>query len=375
MAGSGKGGSSLRVLLISGSFPPLRCGVGDYTASLARSLAVMAGNKVAVLTSDSSSEADPEPLLDVFRIMRSWTLAETHRVAGVIRRWSPDVVHVQYPTTGYRNRFLPWVVPLVAFSMGKTVVQTWHEAYSRRQVLRALLAASVPSAIVVVRPQYQDLLLPVLRHALRNRKFTYVRNASGFHVACLTEGERKTLRNGLLRGQRSLVLFVGFVHPQKGLEDLFSIADPSRDHIVIVGEAHGDGVYERMIQQRATDEHWSGKVTFKGFLPVPEVSELLSIADAVVLPFRDGGGEWNTSIHGAVLQGTFVLTTSRTRSGYDATQNVYYANVNDTRDMKSALDRYAGRRRIPDPSIDSDPWRQIAQDHESLYQARMAGEG
>jgi hypothetical protein len=62
-----------------------------------------------------------------------------------------------------------------------------------------------------------------------------------------------------------------------------------------------------------------------GFLAPEQAGRLLAAADAAVFPFLDGGGEWNSSIHGAAAQGTFVLATSMNKRGYDAAKNIYYA--------------------------------------------------
>ncbi len=39
------GSRPIRVMLVSGSFPPMRCGVGDYTARLADELASRCGER------------------------------------------------------------------------------------------------------------------------------------------------------------------------------------------------------------------------------------------------------------------------------------------------------------------------------------------
>ena len=92
------------------------------------------------------------------------------------------------------------------------------------------------------------------------------------------------------------------------------------------------------------------------------------MADVVILPFRgNGGGSWNTSIHGAVLNGAFVITTSRTQNGYDKKSNVYYSKVDNVNEMRAALASYSGNRREYDSGIDSDEWRNIAFLHNELY--------
>ncbi|MGH7742559.1 MAG: glycosyltransferase, partial [Candidatus Eiseniibacteriota bacterium] len=109
------------------------------------------------------------------------------------------------------------------------------------------------------------------------------------------------------------------------------------------------------------------RVSVTGFLPAEEVSRVLAAADAAVFPFREGGGEWNTTLQGAAAQGTFVLTTSANPSGYDAAMNAYTARVDDIAEMRQALVTYAGRRasldQIPAPAS----WGSIAEAHLELY--------
>ena len=50
----------MHILLISGEYPPMQGGVGDYTQEMAREF-VAQGHQVSVLTHDSSGEAPTEP--------------------------------------------------------------------------------------------------------------------------------------------------------------------------------------------------------------------------------------------------------------------------------------------------------------------------
>ncbi|MEK7692392.1 MAG: glycosyltransferase, partial [Bdellovibrionota bacterium] len=118
------------------------------------------------------------------------------------------------------------------------------------------------------------------------------------------------------------MVYFGFIYPNKGVELLFEIAVPEKHHIVLVGYFNEAEPYHKAIMERVRQGRWAGKVTVAGFLPPEEAARILAAADAVILPFLGGGGAWNTSLHGAALQGTFVLTTSGERHGYDARENI-----------------------------------------------------
>ena len=347
----------------------MRCGVGDYSFNLAKALIAEPNIHVGVLTSALDKGADQLDRVEVFPIIKKWCLVEVLKVVKIIRIWSPDIVHIQYPTQGYGNGLLPWVLPIIAFFMRKKVVQTWHEVYSRRTAPKLFLKSIVPSGLVFVRPQYEESLHPQLHWALWGKKTKFIPNASAIPRVDFDNLERDVIKYRYLKNQQRLIVFFGFIYPHKGVELLFEIADSAVDHIVITGEVDKKDRYYQEILRRASTEAWLGKVTITGFLPVADVAELLSVADAVILPFRTGGGEWNTSIHGAVLNGAFVLTTSLFQSGYDKKCNVYYAKVDDIPEMKLALVNYVGSRRKYDVDIDRNEWQGIAKRHCLLYES------
>ena len=362
----------MRVLLITGSYPPMKCGVGDYTYNLVEALAGDPEIRVGVLTSVSGGEMGKTDGIEYFPVIKRWRLYEAWTIVKTIRMWSPDIVHIQYPTQGYGKGMLPWILPMISFLMRKKVVQTWHEGYGKRIAPKLFLKSIIPSRLVFVRPQYKENLDPLLCWALWTKKTEFIPNTSCIPRIDLDEQEKDELRRRYLRNQKRLVVFFGFVYPHKGVELLFEIADPASDQILITGEIDKKKDYFHKIMERASIRSWVDKVTITGFLPAVDMAALLAVADAVILPFKTGGGEWNTSIHGAVLNGAFVITTSLNQSGYDKKRNVYFAKVDDVQEMRSALAAYAGIRREYDPDIDKDEWRQIADEHRSLYESLLS---
>lgn len=349
---------------MTGSYPPLRCGVGDYASRLAASLAALPGMSVEVLTTGTEDAAEVVDGVVVRRAMKDWTLGSVSTFVSAIRRSRPDIVHVQYPTQGYADGWLPNIIPLLSRLLGHRVVQTWHEGKSIRRPVGALLKSIAGGGVVVVRPNYtRDNLHPLLRWALSGKTFTHIPNTSAVPRCSLTEAERLAARDILLQGQQRLVVFFGFVLPSKGAELVFEIADPATDRVVIAGEM-GDASSARLVVERTQASPWKGKSQVLGFLPAEEAATLLAVADAVVLPFRAGGGEWNTSIHAATIQGTFVLTTSATRNGYFPDDNTFLARIDDIAQMREALSAHAGKRGAGHLPVS---WTRIASEHAAIY--------
>ena len=144
-------------------------------------------------------------------------------------------------------------------------------------------------------------------------------------MASLTDADRNLIRTRMGASGSGLIVYFGFAYPAKEIEALFEIADPQRDRLVLICDLSPADAYQASILAHANRDDWAGKVTVAGFLPPDEAANPLAAADAVVLPFRDGGGEWNSSIHSAAIQGTFVLTNSREAQGYDEDANIDHA--------------------------------------------------
>ena len=129
--------------------------------------------------------------------------------------------------------------------------------------------------------------------------------------------------------------------------------------------------YQQTISNLIDREPWAGRATVTGFLPAEDVGRILAAADAVVLPFGNGGGMWNTSIRAALKQGTFVLTTAREQHGYDSRENVYYARPDDVADMRDGLRTFVGHRRTNDVKESASDWESIASAHIGLFSKVM----
>ena len=90
-------------MLISGSLPPMKCGVGDFTASLPTALKRQKDTVVPVITVRIAVPIPSDFSFEVLPIARGWRMKDLSRLLRTIRRWNPDIIHIQYPTQGYRR--------------------------------------------------------------------------------------------------------------------------------------------------------------------------------------------------------------------------------------------------------------------------------
>ncbi len=360
----------LRILMISGSYPPMKCGVGDYTAQLVNALACRPDTRVAVLADVAVAGCPSDAGVEIFPVAHGWLFSDVLEILRTARRWHPDIIHIQYPSQNYKSN-MPWLLSVLLLTLGVPIVQTWHNYYGQTRFWHNLPNTLVPGGLVVVRPRYKENMPTWYRWLIAYKRFRYIPNASAIPQVVLTASERNAVRAQWAPDGRNLLVYFGFIFPPKGVDLLFDIADPARHQLVFIGDLKPDDPYHQQIREHARQAPWADRATMAGFLPADEANRILAAADAVVLPFREGGGSWNTSIQSAALQGTFVVTTSFERHGYDAQANIYYGRPNDVSDLRAGLDLYLGRRNDPAQARQFGNWDSIADAHLELYRSLL----
>ncbi len=327
-------------------------------------LAKAPGMTIGVLTTQQTNPTRADGVV-ILNKATSWRMVELFALIRSIRAWGPDILHIQYPSQGFFERVLPHVLPIICRLLKIKVVQTWHEPYRLRRFPQLFLNLFGANGLIFVRPNYLELLPLSFRAFVKRFRFLVIPNASSLPMSSLSAREVADLRFRYLNGKTRLIVFFGFLYPSKGVEQLFEIANPLSDRLVLAGPV-ADPAYQAQLNSRAALLGWEKNVQFAGFLPSEAAANLLAAADAVLLPFLSGGGEWNTSIHAAQSQGTLVITTSKNAVGDDPVGNMYTAAPGSIDEMRDALDRLSGRR-SPPRSPDAQ-WDQIAEAHLIFYQ-------
>lgn len=359
----------MKVLIITGAYPPIKCGVGDYTFHLANALAKIPSVEVGVITTSTAEEFSVASLVKVLRVIPDWRLRHYPKIKRVISEFHPDIVHIQYPTQGY-NGWLPRFLPILIRTMGLPVVQTWHEHFSACRAISWLNLLAC-DALIFVRPDLPNKLPIWVKRWLDKAPLKYVPNASTIPNVSLSSNNVRAAKQEL-SGGRPIVSYFGFAYPNKGIERLFEIADPQKHHLVLICDLDEKHPYQANILKLVKSKLWAGKVTITGFQPASYVGRVLSASDAVIFPFPDGTGGWNTSLKAAEAAGIFTIATTKDPCllGYHNETNIYFASCNDIPAMREALNRYIGCRVQP---RFTNEWDRIATEHEQTYRFLTSG--
>jgi glycosyltransferase involved in cell wall biosynthesis len=218
--------------------------------------------------------------------------------------------------------------------------------------------------VIYVRNNFLQLIPLFFAKKLQAKYHSLIGSASALASSTLNELEGAKLRTHYLRGKARLLVFFGFIYPGKGVEHLFDVINPDTDSLVIAGGVLSEAYMQQLLlqsRQKKTDE----STQFLGFLNAEEAANLLTVADAVVLPFIHGAGDWNTSVHGALAQGTLVVTTAVPLRESEVDKNLFFVNPGDSEKMRSILSFYGGRKVA---KVDSESqWGHIGRAHLAFY--------
>ena len=149
----------MRICMVTGSYPPARCGVGDYTELLSTALAEH-GAQVRVVTSSCLGAPPRSGSPTVLPVVNNWSLKSAPKVLGHILRGRPDIVHFQFPSAEYHtHKLFDLLVPMIKlWPRPCRVVVTSHQSFGIRKCrlpglfrpFRYWLSAAWADAIVVV---------------------------------------------------------------------------------------------------------------------------------------------------------------------------------------------------------------------------------
>lgn len=315
----------MKVLIVTGEFPPMEGGVGDYTREIGQALQTL-GCQVHVVT---SVHAGPQPGILVHPLVEQWSWGCWGVIRDLIRQHRPDVIHIQYQAAAYTMHpainLLPWRLRRLGSERPQIVV-TFHDLKVpylfpkagplRRWVINELARRS-DAAISTNREDYE-----VLRQRLISPP-ALIPIGSNIAPELPTGFDRTAWRARWGAGPKDILLcFFGFVNDRKGVDTLLralklATNDPRRKtnaSLLMIGGQTGASdptnvAYLTQIQTMISELGLASRVHWTGFVPATEVTANFVAADICVLPFRDGVSFLHGTLHAALAHGMPIITT------------------------------------------------------------------
>lgn len=339
----------MKTCFISGSYPPLPCGIGDYTHRLATTL-VQQGTDVEVLTSPGGVREQDSPVR-VRPVVHSWTAPTLGLILAQLRAIRPEVVNIQYPTPRYgRHPFINLLPFFIRAILQLPVVTTIHEFTTFRRLGRARVGLSVLSSSRVIVTERQNLSEIGCALPLSRGKLHHVPLGANIEPSLAADFDRLSQRTGYGATESDLVIvYFGFISPSKGVETLLHafrrlLAEhpecPAR-LLLVAGREPVEPAYaplHRQVEALLAEPPLCEHVFWTDYCSIEEVSAYLASADLAVLPFNDGVSLRRGSLLAVLAHGLPVISTPATnyKNELDEENGIFLA-PNDEQALSMAM--------------------------------------
>ena len=322
----------MHVLFVTGEYPPMRGGVGAYTAELAHAL-TNAGVRVSVVTTQQAQMPlyQPTPVV-IYPVIGRWGARIWQQIPHLAQQIGATWLHVQYQTAAF------------AMNPAINLAPNQWQRYAKRHMYPLQVAWT-----------YHDLLLPYLfpKAGTRLRRWVTLRPAQTSQLVIATnEGDyqelaaatgpatrlkipigsniqihesapelRATGSNRRAYHDQPLLLgYFGFLNRSKGgltlVRTLHTLVDQGYDaHLLMIGEKIGTSdptnyaylqEVEALIQQLGLVE----RVQWTGHLSDAEVSYALQRVDVLLMPYVDGASLRRGTLMAGLAHGCAIVTTT-----------------------------------------------------------------
>lgn len=308
----------MRVLFLTGEFPPMQGGVGDCTHEIARGLITL-GTEVSVLTS-IRADSGQRSAVNVLPMMRHWGWSSLCIIARVLREFAPHIVHIQYQTGAFAMHPAINFAPRLLKSRTTRFVTTFHDlrvpylfpkAGRVREWVTYELARASDAVIATNDEDYAQL------ETLNLKLLTLIPIGSNITTIPPRDYDRAAWRAQLgVRDDEALLCYFGFLNESKGGETLIrALALVPNAKLLMIGGQVGasdptNATYLARVQSLISNLHLTHRVLWTDFTPPEIVSANFYASDVCVLPYRDGASYRRGTLMAALAHGCAIVTTA-----------------------------------------------------------------
>ncbi len=315
--------TNLRILFVSGEYPPMQGGVADYTHEISRAL-VELGCDIGILCSIAAADAPLEPGITVWPLVERWGWHSWSDLDRIVSEWRPDVVHIQYQTAAFGMHpainlwpWRPWqraqVVTAVTFH-DLLEPYLFPKAHLIRRWITRTLATHCTIAITT-NPEDTTRLRSIRPDLVEIPIGSNIPNAPPIDF------DRQVYRQRLgLNPDTPLISYFGFLNASKGGEILVDVLAKLVEHgcdahLLMIGGRVGASdptnyAYWQQVEERITQFDLDSRVHWTDHVPAPEVSAAFIASDLCLLPYQDGASYRRGSFLAALEHGVPIVTTA-----------------------------------------------------------------
>ena len=363
----------MKICFIVGSFPYMDCGVGDYTSMVAYELANI-GNEVSVITSIKADKKFDNENLKIYNIIESFDYKSIKIIINKLKEIKPDIVHIQYPSHGFNNRFVTDILlPKRIKKELKHVklVETIHEFPEfmfRRRIEMPKSKYFLFDSTIFVEEYYIDRLKNKLGNRFSMINTSVSSMGSNIPKSKLTDSEKKKIRENLNLNDNIVLSYFGFARPNKGIDTILEalkLLENEKVKLLYIGELKDDNEYHKSLLDLIEKLNIQDKIIITGYIKDNlMVADYLAMSDVCVLPYRDGVQKRYTSFLAACNQNIKVVTTSFNKTN-DA-NGIYYVQPNNPELLKIKIEEVINKKNdIENKNVND--WKDIANEYMIIY--------
>ena len=370
----------MKICFIVGSYPPEKCGIGDYTKLLAQELKGNYVDEIHVITSSCGDYLKGELRcgdITVHALVEQWNFKALNIIKETIKSIEPDIIHFQFPSDKYGKSFFINLLPsILKRNFSVKIVETVHEYvnYSYKGKLKNLINYRAADSILVVEERYIEDIKAFAKTFSKKLSIKYIPISSNIPKTVLSKEELKSIKLSYCKEDTFLISFFGFINELKGLEVLLealkqlSVAGDNVKLLCLAALDYENNQYHNKLYKLVKDYGIEDKVIFSGFIKEPEtVANLIAASDLCVLPFNAGVSERNGSFLAALNQGVNTITTSKEKKGFEKEQGVYYIPCEASEELVKAI-KYFLANKVEGKQNSMMTWEEIAKAHFKVYE-------
>lgn len=267
------------MIILTGTYPPERCGVGDYTRHL---LSTPTGEKWHLL------------------YLKNWRIKDLRGNIAQLSECKDSELNIQYPTMGYRTSLMPHLLAIYAvLFLHKKLYITVHE-YSQ-------LGWKGKLALNFLFLFAKDVIFTT----------SFERDCAHRHNPWMHKGKVIKIRSNIpsspickpMQERKWDVGYFGYIRPLKGIEDFIPVAEQLANQgkrVYIMGQTQPEflSYYKPLLQKFEKIG-----ITYMGNKSQTEVADTLADTKIMFLPYPDGLSERRGSFLAAVVNGAAVVST------------------------------------------------------------------
>lgn len=295
------------IVLITGSYPPNFCGVGDYTEKLIRSLSLTNKFKIELFY---KSNWGVKYFLSYFKEL----INKKHKI-----------YHIQYPTEGFGYSIVPLILTISLRLIGKTVIITIHELSSRN-----ILAYIYTQLLIFFSTKIIVSNSLELKHACRfifNKKKIFL-------IPIASNINQSSFSNTPFNKRKIDLAYFGHIRPIKGIENFINAVYILKENlnVQLIGQVLNK--YKDFYEKISSDAKKLNidLITDKD---ENEVADLLSNVKIIYLPFPDGISSRRGTLLASLQNGCVVISN---KSNVDEFNNLFSKYVYLVESDKEAVD-------------------------------------